>query len=151
MPCKTCLCEASPNAQRDTRNEDTPRGMLHATHLTYSASRLKIGDSLQSQIRKIAYATGVATRPWRTPLSRAAGPGSSVRPGIWKRSSCHAGRTYTLPTRHLNYTISGLKLSNRERSEKCCQCGIVANANVANSQWMELEVGSTDVLIRRGT
>ncbi len=30
--------------------------VIHVTHLTYSASRLKIGDFLQSQTRKIAYA-----------------------------------------------------------------------------------------------
>ena len=49
------LLEARPSAHLKTRTEDTPRGIHHAAHLTYSASVLKIGGFVQSQIRKIAY------------------------------------------------------------------------------------------------
>ena len=47
-------------------------------------------------------------------------PRPSLRPGIWKRSSSQTGGASTLPARQQNYTISGLKLSNRARCRKSC-------------------------------
>lgn len=59
VPLNPCLVEASPNAF-EKHEYKTRHVIAHATHLTYSASHWKIGDFLQSQIRKNAYVPPVA-------------------------------------------------------------------------------------------
>jgi len=55
----------------------------HATRIdrvaqpSYSALAFEIGDFLEKRHTLLRTLTDVATRPWRTPLSRAAGPGPS--------------------------------------------------------------------------
>ena len=56
--------------------------------------------------------TDVATRPWRTPLPRAAGPGPILHPGVCKRST-----PCGFPQDDENYTTSVALLSNRRMAK----------------------------------
>ena len=72
---------------RKHRIEDTPRGIVHATHLTYPAFVEDLVVFIQSQIRKIAYADGSfwefhhpSAEAARTPLSLRVLPPTRLSP-----------------------------------------------------------------------
>ena len=69
--------------------------IAHAAQPSYSAFRfLTLAKFPVKRHTLLRTSTGVATRPWQTPLPRAAGPGLSVRPGVWKRTNLSQGCQY---------------------------------------------------------